>query len=245
MTVILAIIKKESVSYLLSPLAAFLIASFIIVSSVLTFYLGMFFEKELADLEAFFSWHPYIYLFFTPAVSMRLWAEERQQDTFEFLVSLPSPVWKIVLGKFIAAWIIIIIALIFSGTMWIGVSLIGEPDHMMVFTGYMASILLAGMYLSFGSYISSLSDSQVIAYIKTVIANGIFMFSGLPVVVDMMNIFLPADIVYWISWASFYTNFMTVIQGVIELKFLVFAISFIIFWLFMTCVSIETKGRVV
>ena len=104
------IAKREIMGYFATPLAYIFIVIFLTLTGAFAFYIGRFFTNEQANLVAFFSYHPWLYLMLIPAISMRLWAEERKTGTVELLLTLPTPTWTIVLGKFVAAWIFIGIA---------------------------------------------------------------------------------------------------------------------------------------
>ena len=117
----------------------------------LTFYLGGFYERGQADLGAFFSWHPWLYLFLIPAIAMRLWAEERKTGTIELLMTLPVTTAQAVVGKFLAAWVFVGIALALTFPMWLTVNYLGEPDNGVILAGYLGSWLMAGGILAIGA----------------------------------------------------------------------------------------------
>ena len=108
------ICKRELLAYFSTPLAYVFIVIFLALSGSLTFFMGSFFDRGQADLNSFFSFHPWLYLFLIPAVAMRLWAEERKTGTIELLLTLPIADWQVVVGKFIAAWLFIAISLILT-----------------------------------------------------------------------------------------------------------------------------------
>ena len=163
MGTIINITKRELNGYFSTPVAYVFIVIFLLMAGLFTFYMGAFYERGQADLSAFFDWHPWLYLFLIPAISMRLWAEERRNGTIELLMTLPVSVGQTVIGKFLAAWIFTGIALILTFPMWITVNYLGDPDNGVILTSYLGSLLMAGGYLSIGSCISSLTKNQVIA----------------------------------------------------------------------------------
>ena len=160
MGTIINITKRELNGYFSTPVAYVFIVIFLLMAGLFTFYMGAFYERGQADLSAFFDWHPWLYLFLIPAISMRLWAEERRNGTIELLMTLPVSVGQTVIGKFLAAWIFTGIALILTFPMWITVNYLGDPDNGVILTSYLGSLLMAGGYLSIGSCISSLTKTK-------------------------------------------------------------------------------------
>ena len=125
----LSITKRELISYFATPVAYVFITIFLLLSGLFTFYLGNFFEIGQASLGSFFEWHPWLYLFLVPAITMRLWSEEKKSGTIELLTTLPVSTLNIVLGKFMAAWLFTLLALILTFPMWITVNYLGNPDN--------------------------------------------------------------------------------------------------------------------
>ena len=175
---VLVILKRELQSYFATPLAYVFIFIFLVLSGVFTFYLGNFFEREQADLTPFFSFHPWLYLFLIPAISMRLWSEERKTGTIELLMTLPVTRLDAVLGKFLAAWLFAGLALALTFPLWITVNYLGDPDNGVIFASYLGSFLMAGGFLAIGSCMSALTRSQVIAFIGCGIVCLLFVLAG-------------------------------------------------------------------
>ncbi len=169
------IVKRELGAYFSTPLAYVFIVIFLALSGAMTFFMGAFFERGQADLNSFFSFHPWLYLFLIPAISMRLWAEERKTGTIELLLTLPVPTWVIVIGKFLAAWGFIAIALVLTFPLWITVNYLGSPDNGVIFASYIGSLVMAGGYLSIGSFLSAVTKNQVIAFILTAVVCFLFL----------------------------------------------------------------------
>src|ERR1700726_3305643 len=143
----LAIFRREFAGYFVTPLAYVFIVIFLVLAGVLTFFVGNFFERGQADLQAFFTFHPWLYLVLIPALSMRLWAEERKTGTIELFLTLPIRLSEAVLGKFLAAWCFAGIALALTFPFCITVNLLGDPDNGVILAGYLASWLMAGAVL--------------------------------------------------------------------------------------------------
>src|SRR5213595_3154930 len=148
------IAKRELSGYFASPVAYVFIVIFLLLCGFFTFMLGGFFERREASLVSFFLWHPWLYLFLVPAVGMRLWSEERRLHTMELLLTMPITAWQAIVGKFIASWLFLIIALVLTFPVVITVYILGSPDAGELFSGYVGSALLAGGYLAVTSMTS-------------------------------------------------------------------------------------------
>ena len=235
------IFKRELGSYFATPLAFIFIVIFLVLAAVFTFYLGGFYESGQADLNAFFNFHPWLYLFLVPAVAMRLWAEERKSGTIELLMTLPVSRTDMVLGKFLAAWVFIGIALLLTFPIIITVNYLGNPDNGAIITGYIGSWLLAGGYLAIGSCMSALTKNQVIAFIVSVVACFVFIVSGLPLVLDLFSGWAPQWLVDAIASLSFLIRFDAISKGVLDLRDLLYFISLMAVWLCATAIVIDLK----
>ena len=235
------VLKREFMSYFATPIAYVFILIFLILSGVFTFYLGNFFERQQADLTPFFSFHPWLYLFLVPAVSMRLWSEERKSGTIELLMTLPLRKFDIIVGKFLAAWIFTGIALGLTFPLWITVNYLGEPDNGVIVASYLGSWLMAGGFLAIGSWASALTKSQVIAFIVCGVVCLLFILAGFPMVLNAFNDWLPAALVDTIASLSFLTHFTSVSKGVLSLRDFLYFLSMIVFWLLATTIVIELK----
>src|SRR3984957_11510103 len=179
-----AVFKRESAAYFATPLAYVFIVIFLFAMGTFTFYIGHFFENGTADLQVFFGFHPWLYLFLVPAISMRLWAEERRTGTMELLLTLPIPLWATVTGKYLAAWAFTGVALVLTFPIWITVNYLGRPDNGVIVAGYIGSLLMAGGYLAISSAISASTSNQVIAFVVSVAVCFLFTIAGAPLVVN-------------------------------------------------------------
>ncbi len=235
------IAKRELSGYFTTPIAYVFIVIFLFLNGVFTFYLGSFFERGQADLITFFGFHPWLYLALIPALTMRLWAEERKAGTIELLLTLPVSMFEAVLGKFLATWIFAAIALSLTFPMWLTVNYLGQPDNGIILASYFGSLLMAGAYIAIGSCISALTKNQVIAFVITVVVCLIFLLSGFPLVLDFFSGWTPDILMRAISGLSFLTHFDDISKGIIELRDIVYFVSLIIFWLFANAVLIEVK----
>jgi ABC-2 type transport system permease protein len=233
--------RRELQGYFSTPIAYVFIVIFLLLSGVFTFYLGNFFGRGQADLIAFFAFHPWLYLFLIPALSMRLWAEERKSGSIELLLTLPVSVGEAVLGKFLAAWAFTAIAVFLTFPMWITVNYLGDPDNAVILAGYFGSLLLAGGFLAIGSCISALTKNQVIAFVISVVVCLAFILSGYPLVLDFFRAWTPQVLLELISSFSFLTHFNAITKGVIDLRDIVYFVSLMAFWLFANVILIELK----
>ncbi len=236
-----AIFKRELSAYFATPVAYVFIVVFLFLNGIFTFYLGGFYEQGQADLEPFFRFHPWLYLFLIPAISMRLWSEERRSGTIELLMTLPVSLSEAVLGKYLAAWAFSAVALALTFPIWITVNYLGDPDNTVILAGYLGSLLMAGGFLAIGSCISALTKNQVIAFVISVVICFVFILSGFPLVLDFFRGWAPQAIVNVISSFSFLTHFQSIQKGVIDLRDLVFFASLIAFWLYANTVVIDMK----
>lgn len=238
---VLIITKRELGAYFGTPLAYVFLIVFLAMTGAFAFFIGNFFERNQADLQAFFAYHPWLYLLLVPAVAMRLWSEERKSGTIELLMTLPVTTWEATLGKFLAAWAFIGIALILTFPMWITVNYLGNPDNGVIAASYVGSFLMAGAFLSIGSAISAVTKNQVIAFIVAATLCFLLVMSGLELVQGFFRGWAPAFIVQAIASMSFLNHFDQITKGVITLPSLLFYFSLIMFFLFATVIVVEQR----
>lgn len=235
------VFRREFTAYFATPVAYVFLIVFLALAGALTFYIGEFFERGQADLQAFLTFHPWLYLFLIPAVSMRLWAEERRTGTIEALLTLPLSVTEAVVGKYLAAWAFIGIALILTFPIALTVNFLGEPDNGVIVAGYIGSFLMAGGLLAIGACFSALTKNQVIAFVVAAALCVIFTLSGSPVVLNFIAGWLPMGVVNTVASFSFLTHFNAIIKGVIEVRDMVFYVSFAAFFLFTNVLIVDLK----
>jgi len=238
---ILAITRRELISYFSTPLAYVFIVIFLVLTSAFTFYLGNFYERGQADLSAFFSFHPWLYLFLVPAISMRLWAEERKSGSIELLMTLPIEPREAVLGKFLAAWAFITLALILTFPIWVTVNFLGDPDNGVIFAAYLGSLFMAGGFLAVGAFISATTKNQVIAFILSVVACFGFLLAGFSLVLDLFSSWAPQVLVDAIASLSFLTHFSNISKGVIDLRDLVYFSLLIVVFLYANTIILHLR----
>ena len=238
---IAVVFKREFFSYFETPIATVFLVIFLIMQGLFTFYLGAFYTREQADLSAFFTFHPWLYLFFMPAIAMRLWAEERRAGTLELLLTLPLPRGAIVLGKYLASVAFAAIALGLTFPIWITVNWLGAPDNGVIVTGYLGSLLMAAAYLAIGAAVSVTTKNQVIAFIASVSVCFLFLVAGLPMVLDFLGAILPDALVLVVANLSFLTHFDNLQKGVVALGDIIFFASVITLWLMINTIVLDTK----
>jgi ABC-2 type transport system permease protein len=235
------VFKRELASYFATPVAYVFIVIFLLLGGAFTFYIGNFYQRGQADLLPFFVYHPWLYLFLVPAVAMRLWSEERKGGTIELLLTLPLTMWQAVVGKFLAAWVFIGIALALTFPLWLTVNYLGSPDNGVIFASYLGSFLMAGAFLAIGSCLSACTRNQVVAFILTVVVCFLFLLAGFPLVLDMFKVWAPQGVVDAISGLSFTAHFDAIAKGVIDLRDLLYFLLTIAFWLYASAVVIDLK----
>jgi gliding motility-associated transport system permease protein len=235
------IAKREFAAYFASPLAGVFLTIFVAATGAFAFYIGGFFDRGQADLFAFFAYHPWLYLLLVPAVSMRLWAEERKTGTIELLMTLPISPAEAIVGKFLAAWAFIGLALVLTFPIWITVNVLGDPDNGIILASYLGSFLMAGAFLAIGAFVSALTKNQVIAFILTTTICFLFVMSGMEMVQNSVRAWMPDFVVQAVSGMSFLSHFEQITRGVVNLSSIVFFVSLIVFALFANVIAIDQK----
>lgn len=236
-----AVYRRELLSYVTTPTAYVFIAVFLFAIGLFTFQVGGFFEGRRAELIAFFSFHPWIFMVFLPAVAMRLWAEESRSGAIELLLTLPAPTWSLVLGKFLAAWTIAAVALVLTFPLWITVNVLGSPDNAAIFTAYLASLLMAGAYLAIGTVMSALTPAQVIAFVLSVLAAFLLTALGLPLVLDFFTGVIGGAGAEAVARFSILHHFDAAQRGVIEFRSIFYFGSLIALCLGFTALAVDAR----
>jgi len=241
MNIIFSLTKRELVNYFTTPIAYVFIVVFLLLSQAFTFYLGHFFGRNEADLMAFFSFIPWLYVVFIPAITMQSFAQEHKMGTTELLLTLPIATYQVVIAKFIAAWVVSIVALLLTIPLWITVNYLGDPDNGVILAGYMGCLFVSGGFAAVGICLSSLTSNQVIAFVSSVLVCLLFLLCGLPLVLDIFQGFAPLWLLDTISQFSFLTHFASLSKGLLDSRTLVYFVTFIGFWLYANTVILEYK----
>lgn len=230
---ILTLAKKEFRSYFDSPVAYVVITIFLLISGW-QFSTSMFLSNT-ADLRGLFSIIRFILLFFIPAISMRLISEEKRLGTIELLLTLPIKDWHLVLGKFIAAYAMIVITLLLTLIHFITITALGNPDIGATIAGYVGLFFVVGVYLSIGIFTSALSQNQIVAFITSfLIIFALFML-------DKIVIFFPGYIANILEFISIDYHFNSIARGVIDSRNIIYYLSVIFIFLFLTVQTLESR----
>jgi ABC-2 type transport system permease protein len=236
---ILTITKREITGYFASPIAYVFIVIFLILSGFFTFMVAGFFQRGQANLVTFFAWHPWLYLFLVPAVGMRMWSEERRLGTIELLLTMPITPWQAIVGKFLASWLILALALALTFPIVITVNLLGRPDNGVIFAGYIGSLLLSGAYLSIAAMTSAMTRNQVVSFILSLVICLFLILAGWPPVTNLLTQWASPSLVDTIAAFSVMTHFESIQKGVIDSRDVLFFLSVIGFSLFTTSVILR------
>ena len=235
------ITKRELAAYFTSPLAYVFIVIFLLLCGFFTFFVGGFFERQEASLvRSFFDWHPWFYLFLVPAVGMRLWAEERRVGTIELLLTMPITAWQAIVGKFLASWLFLGLALVLTFPVVLTVNYLGHPDNGVILTAYVGSWLMAGAYLAISCITSALTRSQVVSFIISLVVCLFLILAGFPPVINVLEQFAQSWLVDMVTSFSVMTHFEAFQKGVLDSRDILFFLSAIGFSLFTTSVILRT-----
>ena len=232
---------NEYKNYFRTPLGFILLIIFALLTNFLTFYAGGFLIREKADLLPFFLFHPWIYMILIPAISMKLWSEERKTGTIEILLTLPISTTDSVLAKFFSAWAFCLTALLTSLPLWITVNLVGSPDNGIIVSSYIASLLMAGAFLSISLTISAMTSSQISAYLASSFCCMLVLISGIKPIIALISQIAPQITLKTIESLSFISHFSSITKGIFDIKDFIYFISTIIIWIIFNIAVIETK----
>jgi gliding motility-associated transport system permease protein len=236
------IMKRELNAYFTSPLAYVFLVIFLLLSGFFTFMLGGFFERGQAALtNSFFNWHPWFYLFLVPAVGMRLWAEERRVGTLELLLTMPITPWQAIVGKFLASWLFLALALALTFPLVITVNYLGSPDNGVIFCGYIGSWLMAGAYLAVSCITSAMTRTQVVSFIVSVVICLFLILAGFSPVIRLLSGWAGPGLVNAVAACSVITHFDSFEKGVVDSRDVIFFLSLIVFSLFTTAVILRER----
>lgn len=236
---ILTITKRELTGFFATPVAYVFVVIFLLLSGFFTFMAGGFFERGQASLEAFFVWHPWLYLFLVPAVGMRMWSEERRSGTIELLLTMPVTPWQAIAGKFIAAWAVIALSLLLTFPLVVTVNYLGAPDNGVIIASYLGSFLMAGAYLAVTAATSAMTRNQVISFIVSVVVCLFLILAGWPPVTELLVNWASPDFVDLVASFSVMTHFAAIQKGVLDSRDVLYFASVIIFFLFCTSVILR------
>src|SRR5689334_5188559 len=235
-----AIVKRELAGYFSSPVAYVFIVIFLLLTGFFTFMQGNFFERGQANLDSFFTWLPWLYLFLVPCVGMRLWAEERRVGTIELLLTKPITAWHAILGKFLASWIFLGLALVLTFPVVITVNYLGSPDNGVILAAYLGSFLMAVTYLAISCMTSAMTRNQVVSFIISVVICLFLVLCGFPPVTNLLTRLDRPWLVELVSSLIVMTHFQSFAKGVIDSRDVIFFLLVISFALFTNGVVIRS-----
>lgn len=236
----LTILKRELAGYFTTPLAYVFLVVFLLLHGALGFFLGGFFDRNQADLTSFLTFQPWLYLFLIPALTMRMWAEERKTGTIELLLTLPVTVTQAVLGKFLAAWLCVGAALLLTMPLWATVNWLGQPDNGVVAAGYAASWLLAGALIAMGAFCSALSRNQVVAFVLGAALSLLFLLAGTPVLLEAVG-HAPQAVQDAVGGLSLLQHFENIARGQVRLVDVAFFVLLAVFFLWATILTVKER----
>jgi ABC-2 type transport system permease protein len=241
MSPINAVMRRELRSYFVTPVAYVFLVIFLVLAGILTFYAGDFYARGQADLQPFFVMHPWLYLILVPAITMRNWAQEAKGGTLELLLTLPVTLWQALLGKFLAAWLFIGLALGLTFPIWITVNYLGSPDNGVILAGYLGSWLMAGTFVAIGACLSALTRSQVIAFILTALVCVLLILVGQPQVLEFFQGTLPRKLINAVAHLSMLRHFGSIARGVLDLRDMLYFLFSIVGWLVAGVLLLDLK----
>ena len=235
--VIRRIMTKETTLFFSSPVAYLFLGSFAAVSLFIFFWGATFFARNIADVRPLFEWMPILLIFLTSALTMRMWSEERRSGTLEHVLTQPIPIWKFVLGKFLACMVLLCIALVVTLPLPITVSIIGDLDWGPVWSGYLATLLLGAAYISVGLFVSARSDNQIVSLISAVALCGLLYLIGSPAITDFAGNHLGE----WLRELGTGSRFDSITRGVIDIRDFYYYLSLVAVFLTLNTFSLERE----
>jgi ABC-2 type transport system permease protein len=235
------IMRRELAGYFSTPIAYVVLVIFLLLANWFAFWTGALYERGQADLAPLFTFIPWLYLFLIPAVSMRLWAEERRSGSIELLLTQPVTLWQAVLGKFLAAWIFIGVALALTFPAWVTVNMLGNPDNGAIFAAYLGCFFVAAGFLAVGSFTSSITKNQLIAFLLAAAVCVVLLMAGFPAVINLFQRWAPAWLVEGVASLSFLTHFENISKGVLDLRDVLYYALTTVFFLLASTVVLESR----
>ncbi len=236
------IAKRELAGYFVSPVAYVFIVIFLVLMGFFTFMMGNFFARNDASLLSFFVWHPWLYMLLVPAVGMRLWSDEHRMGTLELLFTMPVTPGQAIVGKFLAGWLFLGVAILLTLPMVFTVNYLGDPDAGPILAGYIGSMLMAGAYLSISGLTSACTRNQVISFITSVVICLLLVLAGYPPVTNILLKWgAPNAMVDFAASLSVVFHFESMQRGVLDIRDFIYFLSLIVFAIFTTAVVLKSK----
>lgn len=234
-----AVAVRELAASAASPTAWVFLIIFLVLAGFCAFVAGNVFASGQADISPFFDWLPYLFLLIVPALAMPMWAEERRVGVFELTLSFPASIAELVIGKFAAGFILLAAALLLTFSIPLTAWVLGSPDTGAILCGYAGALLLGSVYLAMSSFCSALSRSQTASFLLSVFLCGIFLFMGLPSLLEMAPGWMPDRLAALIASCAFLPNFQGYQKGLIDSAEVIYALSLTGFFLALTVFVLE------
>lgn len=211
------IMKRELKSYFTSPVAYIVMVIFLVIAGLLFF--PFFFLEGVANLRQFFSYLPLYISCFVPALTMRVYAEEKRVGSFETLMTLPVTEYDVVLGKYLASLISTLIMIAPTILYVITIEIFGNPEYGPIIGGYIGAIFLCAAFVSIGCFASSVTNNQIVAFFLGLIICLVLTF------IDTLMIIMPAGVVKFVSYFSSRTHFNSIAKGIIDTRDIIYFLS--------------------
>lgn len=241
------IYRREVGTYFNSPIAYIFIVLFVLIQSFLFFVVNDFFSMNFPDLRVYYGILPWVFTVFIPAVTMRLWSEEKRAGTVELLMTSPFRSWELVVGKFFAGYTVIVVTLLLTLAVPISVDFVTDFDWGVIFTTYVGALVMASVYTALGAWVSTFTQNQIVALLVSVACCFVIAFLGAPQVIDFLN-GVGAGI--WgeswklgsfVGWFGTYGHFQEFTRGLVNPVDVIYALSLTAF--FLTLNNVFVEGR--
>lgn len=235
---LLQITAKEMGQFFRAPIAWLFLVAFLLISMFVFFWVETFFSRNIADVRPLFEWMPLLLIFLSSALTMKMWSEERRSGTLEHVLTQPVPLWQFVVGKFLACWALLAVALLITLPLPITISMLGDLDWGPVFSGYLAALLLGGAYLAMGLFVSARCDNQIVSLILSVALAGVFYLVGAGVLTNLVGN-QSAELLRSVGTGS---RFESITRGVVDFRDFYYYVSLMVGFIALNIFSLE-RGR--
>jgi ABC-2 type transport system permease protein len=235
MSIIWTITKKELKHYFKTPIAYVYMVAFVFFNGWMFF--NSFFLRGQADMRPFFDLIPWVFIFLVPAITMNIWSEEKKQGTLELLMTMPISDFQVLLGKYYAAKIFLLISIVVTFPIAFTIGLLGDPDVGMIIAGYIGTFFMGMAYLSIGGFVSAITDNQIISFIVSVFLIFFLYILGEPFFLNA----IPEAIAPLAKFLGMSTHFKSVGRGVIDIRDIIYYLSVITFFVFNNVLVLNSR----
>ena len=232
--------KRELSTYFNSPVAYVFAVLFLGITNFIFFNVMGFFTMEQAEMRSYFALMPWVFMFFIPAITMRLWAEEEKVGTVEQLMTLPVTPVEAVLAKWLAGYVFLLFNLVLTFSVPLTIAALGDPDWGPILGGYIGSALLGATFMAIGAFASSLNKNQIIAFVLAVVFCFVLHIISLPQVVARVTEFSRVlgsvtDLI------GVQVHFDNLARGVLDLRDVVYFVSVTVLFLTLNTLGVESR----